>query len=153
MTSNAQTIPQPGTNAELGYFALGFGPMDHIHREFHGLVAGLGDPGDEGEKLLALHEHLLRQCAQEERWMRESGFPACDGHLREHELLLEVISEVRRRFDAGDSDVVVRLAGELPQWFEAHAATMDAGLAVHLRDLGHFAAPGTAAPRQEAATA
>ncbi len=157
MTSNAQTNLQAGAvpsgAPDPGGFAAGFGPMDRIHREFHGLIAGLGDAGDEGEKLLALHEHLLRQCAQEERWMRESGFPASDGHLREHEMLLEVVSEVRRRFDAGDSEVVVRLAEELPQWFEAHNNTMDAGLAVHLRSLGYVADLGNAAPRKEAATA
>jgi len=120
---------------DLGYFEVGFEPMDAIHREFHDLLAALFVRGDEGEKLLALHEHLLRHCAQEERWMEESQFPSCECHRREHEMLLEVVSEVRRRFDAGDSEIVVRLAHELPQWFEVHANAMDAALAVHLRGL------------------
>lgn len=124
----------PASVADLGYFAVGFAPMDDIHREFHDLLAALGEPGDQGEKLLALHEHLLRHCAQEERWMIDSAFPACACHAREHETLLEVVSEVRRRFDAGDSDIVRSLAEELPRWFEQHANTMDAALAVHLRE-------------------
>jgi len=139
------------TVADLGYFAVGFAPMDAIHREFHHLLGALGEPGDQGEKLLALHEHLLRHCSQEERWMADSGFAACACHAREHETLLEVVSEVRRRFDAGDSDIVQSLAEELPRWFEQHANTMDAALAVHLRDLaegggrlGLAAAPETA---------
>jgi len=141
----------PLTVAELGYFAVGFAPMDAIHREFHELLGALGEPGDQGEKLLALHEHLLRHCSQEERWMIDSGFAACACHAREHETLLEVISEVRRRFDAGDSEIVTSLAEELPRWFEQHANTMDAALAVHLRDLaergishGRAAEPETA---------
>lgn len=125
---------ESGASADLGYFAVGYGPMDAIHREFHDLLATLDEDGDQGEKLLALHEHLLRHCAQEERWMVETAFPACACHAREHEMVLEVIAEVRRRFDAGDSEVVHRLAEELPVWFEAHANMMDAALAVHLRE-------------------
>jgi len=145
MTINAQTV------TDFGYFEVGYEPMDALHREFHDLLAALQQPGDEGENLLALHEHLLRHCSQEERWMRASKFPACDCHEAEHEMLLEVVAEVRRRFDAGDSEIVTRLAQELPQWFEVHANTMDAALAVHLRDREAVSAPG--GERAEEATA
>ncbi len=138
--------------SDFGYFEVGFEPMDEIHREFHDLLVALGEAGDQGEKLLALHEHLLRHCAQEERWMRESNFPACDCHQREHEMLLEVVAEVRRRFDSGDSEIVDRLARELPEWFAVHANAMDAGLAVHLRGLAQNGLEGaTRAPQAEAA--
>jgi len=147
MTINEQAV------SDIGYFEVGFEPMDSMHREFHDLLVALQQPGDEGEKLLALHEHLLRHCSQEERWMRESSFPACDCHDQEHEMLLEVVAEVRRRFDAGDSEIVVRLTQELPHWFEAHANTMDAALAVHLRDLAAASAPGAMRAGAEEATA
>lgn len=145
MTNNEASV------SDLGYFEVGYAPMDAVHREFHSLLTALQQPGDEGEKLLALHEHMLRHCAQEERWMRESNFPACQCHQREHEMLLEIIAEVRRRFDAGDSEIVARLAQELPQWFEVHANAMDAALAVHLREWDAAGAPkSTAAPIEEA---
>lgn len=147
MTSNEESV------SDLGYFEVGYAPMDAVHREFHSLLAELQQPGDEGEKLLALHEHMLRHCAQEERWMRESNFPACECHQREHEMLLEVIAEVRRRFDAGDSEIVARLAHELPQWFEVHANAMDAALAVHLREREAAGAPDAKPVRMEEATA
>jgi len=143
MTDTAQTA------TDLGYFEVGFEPMDAIHRDFHGLLTQLSEPGDQGEKLLALHEHLLQHCAQEERWMRSSNFPSCVGHLREHEMLLEVVAEVRRRFDSGDSAIVQRLADELPQWFAVHANAMDAALAVHLRGLEQGAPAGAAHPLGE----
>jgi hemerythrin-like metal-binding protein len=147
MTIEAQMV------SDFGYFEVGFEPMDAIHREFHDLLAALHQAGDEGEKLLALHEHLLRHCSQEERWMRDTSFPARAAHEREHEMLLEVVAEVRRRFDAGDSEVVTRLAQELPHWFELHANSMDAALAVHLRNLDTASgSDATGAPR-EAATA
>jgi hemerythrin-like metal-binding protein len=99
------------------------------------LMQALADTrdGDYGSRLLDIHTHLLRHCADEERWMRESAFPDYEGHRREHDTLLEVVSEVRRRCDAGDVEIVARLADELPAWFEVHGNTMDAALAFHLK--------------------
>ena len=121
---------------EISFFEVGFEPMDAMHREFRDLLVELArGERDQGEALLALHEHLIRHCSQEEQWMRESNFPACACHQREHEMLLEVVAEVRRRVDAGDAEIGRRLAAELPPWFELHANAMDAGLAIHLRDV------------------
>ena len=72
--------------------------------------------------------------------MRETAFPACACHAREHEMALDVVAEVRRRHDAGDAEIADRLAEELPQWFAVHAAAMDAGLAEYLRTGGVAAA-------------
>jgi len=122
----------------MSFFEVGFEPMDQLHREFSDLLTALASPdgGDYGAHLLALHEHMLRHCAIEEQWMKGSDFPSRACHRQEHEMLLEVISEVRRRCDAGDVEVVQRLAAELPRWFEIHANTMDAALAFHLREQG-----------------
>jgi hemerythrin-like metal-binding protein len=135
---------------EMSFFEVGFEPMDELHREFRDLLTALASPdgGDYGAHLLALHEHLLRHSAIEEQWMKGSDFPSCACHRQEHEMLLEVISEVRRRCDAGDVEVVQRLAAELPRWFEIHANTMDAALAFHLRERG--VTPQPAATKVEA---
>jgi hemerythrin len=131
-----------GAGELLGFFEIGFEPMDELHRQFRELVLALAAPegGNHGEALLALHEHLLRHCALEEQWMKDSDFPSCACHRQEHEMLLEVVAEVRRRFDAGDLEVVQRLAEELPRCFEVHANTMDAALAFHLHDRARAAA-------------
>jgi hemerythrin-like metal-binding protein len=131
-----ETVTDP--KVDMSFFEVGFEPMDELHREFRDLVVALAAPegGDYGALLLALHEHLLQHCAIEEQWMKGSDFPSCACHRQEHEMLLEVISEVRRRCDAGDVEVVQRLAAELPRWFEIHANTMDAALAFHLREHG-----------------
>jgi len=126
----------PGRPVGLDFFEVGFEPMDELHRQFRDLVVALADPAgaDYGAVLLALHEHLLRHCALEEQWMVASDFPSCACHRQEHEMLLEVVAEARRRVDAGDVEVARRLAEELPLWFETHANTMDAALAFYLRD-------------------
>ncbi len=125
-----------GPDAPGGRIELGHAPMDAIHREFYDCMNALRGQGDRTESLLALHEHLLRHFAQEEHWMRETAFPAYACHAREHEMALGVVSEVRRRHDTGDAEIVDRLTEELPQWFAVHAAAMDAALAEYLRTGG-----------------
>jgi len=118
-----------------GFFDVGYAPIDLLHEEFCDLMQALADTadGDYGGRLLDLHTHLLRHCAAEERWMRDTSFPAYEEHKHEHDMLLEVISEVRRRCDSGDVEIVQRLADELPNWFDVHGNTMDSALAFHMK--------------------
>ena len=116
---------------------VGFKPIDDLHREFEEIVNALNDPAeaDYGEHLLALHEHMLRHTALEERLMREEHYEHVGPHHREHERFIERLADMRRRFDAGDVEGVRHYAAELMGWFAAHAQTMDAPLAKWLR--GH----------------
>lgn len=113
---------------------LGYTPIDALHAEFDACVAVLTDAPAERltAALSALRAHLLRHFGDEERWMRESGFPAFDCHKREHDKVLNVVAEAERRCTEGDEDVVRRLAVELPNWFAIHATTMDAALVAWL---------------------
>jgi len=123
------------SDARLGFFDVGHEPIDRQHDQFCALMQALAqtEDFDFGPRLLDIHTHLLRHCADEERWMCETAFPAFAAHKQEHEALLEVVSEVRRRCDAGDVEIVSNFAAALPEWFGAHANTMDAALAFHLK--------------------
>ncbi len=114
---------------------VGFKPIDDLHREFEDIVEVLNDPAeaDYGEHLLALHEHMLRHVALEERLMREEHYEHLTAHKREHDRFLERLADMRRRFDAGDVDGVRHYAAELMGWFAAHAQNMDAPLARWLK--------------------
>lgn len=116
---------------------VGFKPIDDLHLEFESIVDALNDPAeaDYGAHLLALHEHLLRHCATEETFMLQENYPHYARHKRAHEHLLDSVSDVRRRFDAGDIDAVHRYASELMGWFEIHAQTEDAELVSFLKGL------------------
>lgn len=117
---------------------VGFKPIDDLHREFEQILEVLNDPAeaDYGEHLLALHEHLLRHCGTEEQFMKQENYPHYERHKRAHEHLLESVSDVRRRFDAGDIDAVRRYAADLMNWFGIHAQSEDAELAGYLRGVG-----------------
>jgi hemerythrin len=114
---------------------VGFKPIDDLHREFEDILTALNDPAeaDYGQDLLALHEHLLRHCSTEESFMMQENYPHLARHKRAHENLLESVSEVRRRFDAGDIEAVRRYAADLMNWFAIHASSEDAELAGFLK--------------------
>lgn len=116
---------------------VGFKPIDDLHREFESILDALNDPAeaDYGAHLLALHEHLLRHCATEESFMLQENYTHYARHKRAHEHLLDSISDVRRRLDAGDIESVRRYAADLMSWFAIHAESEDAELAAFLK--GH----------------
>jgi hemerythrin len=91
------------------------------------------EDADYGQHLLELHEHLLRHCGAEEEWMQQERYAGYQRHRHEHEKLLESLSEVRRKFDAGDLESVQAFSNDLLPWFAVHAQTMDAPLAEFLK--------------------
>ena len=116
--------------------ALGLGPMDDTHREFvedyNRLLALSGDA------LLAEMDvfiaHTLAHFEQENRWMELVGFPPC--HKGEHDRVLAVVGDVRKRMERGDVALGRQLIQELPLWFDNHVASMDAALAAYLESIG-----------------
>lgn len=106
-------------------------PMDETHHEFVILCAALSENKPETylERLDALITHSIAHFEQENQWMEENRFPPAGCHRREHETVLEVMVEVRRRVALGEADLGQRLAEEMPLWFEHHVDTMDNMLA------------------------
>jgi hemerythrin len=106
-------------------------PMDDTHQEFVTLCAALSADSQSSylERLDALIAHSIEHFEQENQWMKDSGFGPAACHQREHDAVLEVMQEVRKRVEAGESDLGKTLAEELPHWFEHHVDTMDIMLA------------------------
>ncbi|MBC3878678.1 MULTISPECIES: hemerythrin domain-containing protein [unclassified Undibacterium] len=117
---------------------LSYAPMDDIHHEFVELCAALSEnnPDTFIQRLDALIAHSIEHFEQENRWMEETAFPPAGCHRQEHEAVLEVMREVRRRVEEeGDNELAARLAEELPHWFEHHVDTMDNMLARFMANL------------------
>ncbi|HQR21218.1 MAG TPA: hemerythrin family protein [Burkholderiaceae bacterium] len=114
---------------------VGFKPIDDLHREFEAILEALNDPAeaDYGAHLLALHEHLLRHCETEEKFMLQENYSHYERHRRAHEHLLDSVSDVRRKFDAGDVAAVQRYSSDLMNWFAIHASTEDTELVAFLK--------------------
>ncbi|MBC3910046.1 MULTISPECIES: hemerythrin domain-containing protein [Undibacterium] len=111
--------------------SLSYEPMDDTHKEFVELCAALSEdnPATFLARLDALIVHSIAHFEQENQWMAETAFPPAGCHRQEHEAVLEVMQEVRRRVELGEADLATRLAEELPLWFEHHVDTMDNMLA------------------------
>ena len=112
--------------------------MDDTHHEFVDMLNQiLATPH---EQQLPLYQqfllHTVEHFAQEERWMVATGFSAENCHAEHHATILETMRAVQSHYEAGDTDIISRLAEALAEWFPGHAASMDAGLAIHMKNVG-----------------
>lgn len=115
---------------------LGLGPMDQTHVEFVDAYNRLLNVT--GAALLvemdAFIAHTVDHFEQENRWMEQIGFPPC--HKAEHDRVLAVCRDVRKRLERGDAALGRQLIQELPLWFDNHVATMDAALSSYIVSIG-----------------
>jgi hemerythrin len=112
--------------------------MDHTHEEFVvQLNQLLATPQDQQLPLYrAFLDHTIAHFAQEDRWMLATGFSEGNCHASHHATILETMHAVIAHFEGDDPDIITRLAQALVEWFPQHAASMDAGLALHLKQVG-----------------
>ncbi len=112
--------------------------LDHTHEEFAQMLnALLATPQDQQLPLYRQFLlHTVEHFAQEERWMLATGFAADNCHASHHATILETMRAVESHYEAGDSEIITRLAEALAEWFPGHAASMDAGLAQHMKNVG-----------------
>lgn len=134
--STAEARPELPPTATVGLpwsdaFLLGFGPMDHIHREFVDCVNALHAAADAGllHALDVFAAHARSHFAEEDGWMRDTDFPARDCHIDEHAAVLRSVIEVRELLLRGNTAECRRLAAELARWFPGHADYLDSALA------------------------
>ena len=117
---------------------LGQDVMDGTHREFVELLNRVGS-APEAELLPRLDEfiaHTEAHFGQEEKWMEAMQFPPLGCHRNEHEGVLEIMREVRKRIAGGETHYGQVLAKAIAEWFPLHAQSMDAVLALTIRQSG-----------------
>jgi hemerythrin len=81
--------------------------------------------------------HTETHFGQEQRWMEELEFPPLTCHVGEHEGVLEIAREVRRRAAAGEAHFGKVLAQGVAEWFANHATSMDLILAQYIKERGY----------------
>ena len=114
---------------------VGVDRMDDVHAEFAEVYNALARATDAGfvEALDRLIAHCEDHFAMENAWMAVTDFPGC--HRAEHDRVLSVISDIRRRALKGDLALGRQLVKEIPDWFAIHATGMDAALAFFLKGI------------------
>jgi hemerythrin-like metal-binding protein len=112
--------------------------MDDTHREFVDLLAAteLADDDTLLERFTALIDHTDDHFGREDQWMKDSAFGPGGCHSDEHDMILKVMREALRRGQVDNNLSMVRqLTRELAIWFDNHAKSMDAVLAMYLKEV------------------
>ncbi len=125
--------------------------MDHTHVEFVELLNAVGDAGP--AQLLAARdafvEHTEQHFAEEERWMKESGFPPLGCHQNQHNMVLQVAREVRNRVAQGETTLGEPLANAVAEWFGDHVTVMDSILKQYMDMQGYVPAQADRQPASD----
>ena len=118
--------------------SVGDARMDVTHEEFVSMLNQLlaTPPNEQLPLYRRFIEHTVAHFAQEERWMLATGFAADNCHAGHHATILETMNAVLEHTEKGDADIIKRMALALVEWFPQHTASMDAGLAQHLKNVG-----------------
>jgi hemerythrin-like metal-binding protein len=138
-TTATPEAPAPTTGLEWApSLQTGDARMDATHEEFVVMLNQLlATPQDQQLPLYReFVEHTAAHFAQEERWMLATGFTADNCHASHHATIMETLHAVIPHYQNDDPEIITRLAEALVEWFPQHAASMDAGLALHLKDVG-----------------
>jgi hemerythrin-like metal-binding protein len=118
--------------------SMGDARMDDTHEEFVSMLNQLlaTPPNEQLPLYRSFIEHTVAHFAQEERWMLATGFAADNCHAGHHATILETMNAVLEQSEKGDAGIIKRMALALVEWFPQHTASMDAGLAQHLKNVG-----------------
>lgn len=125
-------MPKAAQLAWSDALSVGYPAMDDTHEEFVALVRAMQAADDDAfaASVDAFLEHAVAHFAQENEWMRATGFPAANCHIDEHEAVLGSVREVSKHLRAGGAVGPCRaLAESLAGWFPGHTDYMDASLA------------------------
>lgn len=138
---NTTATPEDPASTGLDWsptLSVGDARMDETHEEFVTMLNQLlATPQDQQLPLYRQFvEHTVAHFAQEERWMLATGFTPDNCHAAHHATILETLHAVIPHYESEDPEIITRLAEALVEWFPQHTASMDAGLALHLKDVG-----------------
>lgn len=114
---------------------LDFAPMDQTHTEFLRLLTEVQAASDNDlpQAWRLLLDHATRQFDQEDTWMRDTAYASGQTHRLQHRVVLHLMQEALDKLQSHEWAEVRTMAQELGNWFGKHTQTMDAALAMHLR--------------------
>jgi|TARA_B100000315_G_scaffold234132_1_gene247877 hemerythrin len=115
--------------------------IDNEHRALFDLVNALHQEishgkGEQiiGSTLGALIRYTDEHLSNEEKYMRQCGFPGLARHVTEHERFAQTVRRYKQQFDADpDSLNTDNLLNTLKNWITSHVLKSDQEMAPYLR--------------------
>lgn len=136
--TNTTTLERQPTLTWSDDLVLNMDSMDATHREFVDMLAAteLASEANLLQSFTELISHTETHFGGENQWMQDSSFGPGGCHTDEHDMILKVMREALRRGHADNNLPLVRqLTSELAIWFDNHAKSMDAVLAMYLKEV------------------
>ena len=140
MNTHTTTLDEQPTLTWSDDLVMNMDKMDQTHREFVDLLAATELAPD--DQIIAsfktLIAHTEEHFSAENQWMQDVSFGPGGCHTDEHDMILKVMHEALRRGEQdGNLKLVRQLTGELAVWFDGHAKSMDAVLAMFLKEVAY----------------
>jgi hemerythrin-like metal-binding protein len=138
MNTPTTTLDEQPTLTWSDDLVMNMDKMDQTHREFVDLLAATELAPD--DQIIASFKTLIAHTDEhfsgENQWMQDVSFGPGGCHTDEHDMILKVMREALRRGQVDNNLSLVRqLTSELAIWFDNHAKSMDAVLAMYLKEV------------------
>ena len=140
MNTPTTTLDEQPTLTWSDDLVMNMDKMDQTHREFVDLLAAteLAPEDKLISRFIELIAHTDEHFTGENQWMQDVSFGPGGCHTDEHDMILKVMREaLRRGQEDGNLQMVRQLTGELAVWFDGHAKSMDAVLAMFLKEVAY----------------
>ena len=113
-------------------YSVGDADTDAQHRQLFDIANRFERAYHEGsgtQQLFIIFSELIDYTkvhfADEERLMRQAGYPECDKHKENHDRLVELVGAYCRSFERGDKDVAENAITFIKTWLTGHILGMD----------------------------
>jgi len=113
--------------------------VDNDHKEIFDMVNKLINISFQNQRenytstIDYLSKYVLRHFANEEGIMDESDYPRSEEHKRQHSDFVKVVTQLRERLDANESDIGLEINQTIVDWLSDHVLGSDKALADHYR--------------------
>ena len=120
-------------------YSVGIGSMDREHQRLIDIINSLyaamrSGKGKEviGDILNELIEYTKTHFADEERLMRDSGYPGYEDQKRAHEVLIAKVLEIQEKYRSGTA-LSQEIMSFLKNWLVNHIQGMDRKYGPHMK--------------------
>jgi len=142
----------------LQELTTGVAGMDFEHGLQVGLIeafqaaVGSGHGAEEASRILErLLDFTNAHFLAEQLMMRLHNYPGYEGHVQEHDRLVETLQRLQRSVADGSLAASAQTAGRLRDWLVTHVQAQDQAFAAFLREPRSLGAEGgTGGPRSQA---
>ena len=110
--------------------------IELLHALQEALARGDEDRTTSGELLKQLLDYSEAHFLSEQLLMRLYAYPGYEGHVQEHDQLIEGLRDLHRAWTDGEGEAAGNLLAQVEDWLQTHMSTTDKALEAYLGENG-----------------